>query len=145
MFWRIFVVKKRTHDYTRIHLKSVPFQHDSFFDCYKLWYALDGSRDVLQSVAIIENFACKETAKVFSQEPAKAKVIPIDLQERLLELLQTLDAASDLTDLYFPPSNKLKKVQGTKNKYELRVNVKYRLYFIWEDGHAQGTQFGEHL
>lgn len=94
---------------------------------------------------MIKSFACKETAKVFSQERAKAKIIPSDLQERLLELLQTLDAASDLTDLYFPPSNKLKKVQGTKHKYELRVNVKYRLYFSWKDGHAQGAQFGEHL
>jgi len=106
---------------------------------------LDETYGLLQNVVMIESFACKETAKVFNQERAKAKVIPKELQERLLELLQTLDAASDLTDLYFPPSNKLKKVQGTKDQYELRVNVKYRLYFTWIDGHAYDTQFGEHL
>ena len=94
---------------------------------------------------MIKNFACKETAKVFNQERAKAKVIPTELQERLLELLQILDAASELTDLYFPPSNKFKKVQGTKHRYELRINVKYRLYFNWKDGHAHDTEFEGHL
>ena len=100
---------------------------------------------MLHIVAMIKNFACDETAKIFNQETAKPKVIPRQLQERLLELLQILEAASQLTDLYFPPSNKLKKIQGSKNKYELRVNVKYRIYFDWKNGHAHNVKFGEHL
>jgi len=94
---------------------------------------------------MIKNFACKETERVFRQEQVKAKIIPGELQRRLLELLQIVDAATLLTDLYFPPSNKLKKVQGVRNQYELRVNMKYRLYFKWENGHACDVKFGDHL
>ncbi|MFA5257493.1 MAG: type II toxin-antitoxin system RelE/ParE family toxin [Opitutales bacterium] len=94
---------------------------------------------------MIHGFGCKETERVFRQEFAKPKVIPLDLQERLLEVLQVLDAAERLTDLYFPPSNGLKKVVNTSFTYELRVDRRYRVYFEWDGDHALNVRFGDHL
>lgn len=94
---------------------------------------------------MIKGFGCKETAKVFRQESAKPNIIRRDLQERLLEILQILDAADQLTDLYFPPSNGLKKIVNTENTYELRVDRRFRVYFEWRDDHAHNVRFGDHL
>jgi plasmid maintenance system killer protein len=94
---------------------------------------------------MIQSFGCKETEKVFRQEPAKPKVIPRELQERLLEVLQMLNAAEKLTDLYFPPSNGLKKIVNTQSSYELRVDRRYRVYFEWDGENAQNVRFGDHL
>lgn len=94
---------------------------------------------------MIESFACVETEKVFHQVKAKAKAVPVELQPRLLAVLQMLHAAEALTDLYFPPSNGLKKVVNTASTYELRVDRRYRLYFNWDGHHAQEVRFGDHL
>jgi plasmid maintenance system killer protein len=94
---------------------------------------------------MIQSFGCKETEKVFRQEPAKPKVIPRELQERLLEVLQMLNAAEKLTDLYFPPSNGLKKIVNTERAYELRVDRRYRIYFEWDGENVQSVRFGDHL
>jgi len=82
---------------------------------------------------------------VFRQEPAKPKVIPRELQERQLEVLQILNAAEKLTDLSFPPSNELKKIVKTERAYELRVDRRYRVYFEWDGENAQSARFGDHL
>ena len=94
---------------------------------------------------MIQSFGCKETARVFRQEPARPRVIPTDLQGRLLEVLQMLNAADKLTDLYFPPSNGLKKVVNTTSTYELRVDRRYRVYFEWDGEQALNVRFGDHL
>ena len=82
---------------------------------------------------------------MFQQEPAKPKVIPRELQERVLEVLQMLNAAEKLTDLFFPPSNGLKKIVNTENTYELRVDRRYRVYFEWDGESAHDVRFGDHL
>lgn len=94
---------------------------------------------------MIQGFGCKETAKVYQQVRAKHKVIPLEFQARLLELLQILNAAQSLTDLYFPPSNGLKKVVNTDSTYELRVDRRYRVYFEWDGEDANNVRFGDHL
>ncbi len=94
---------------------------------------------------MIQSFACGETEKVFKQEGAKAKVIPGPLQERVLEVLQMLNAADQLTDLYFPPSNGLKKIVNTRDTYELRVDRRFRVCFRWQEGKADDVKFGDHL
>lgn len=94
---------------------------------------------------MIIDFACKETAKIFRQEPAKPKVIPLQLQQKTLEILQILDAATTLSDLYFPPSNGFKKIVNTPATYELRVDKRYRIYFDWDGQNATRVHFADHL
>lgn len=92
---------------------------------------------------MIKSFSCKETEKLFNHQ--KTRRIPAKLQTAVLERLQVLDAAIVLTDLYFPPSNGLKKVKGRESQYELRVNNRYRIYFQWLEDNAHKVQFGDHL
>lgn len=72
-------------------------------------------------------------------------MIPDEPHENALELLILLDEAQKLEDFWLFPSTKLKKVQGTKNVYELRVHNKYRLYFEWEQPDAYKVKIGDHL
>lgn len=48
-----------------------------------------------------------------------------------------LDAANDLRDLRIPPSNHLEKLRGDRlGSYSIRVNLQWRLCFVWKDGEA---------
>ena len=45
--------------------------------------------------------------------------------------------AEDLNDLRIPPGNKLEKLSGERaGQHAIRINVQYRVCFVWEDGDA---------
>ena len=94
---------------------------------------------------MIASFACEETKKLFEGQRVKPKFLSNDLHERALGKLQILNAINKITDLNFPPSNRLKKIQGTENTYEIRINAKYRIYFDWMDEQPHNVQIGNHL
>ena len=51
--------------------------------------------------------------------------------------LEMLNAASRLDDLLVPPSNRLEKLQGNLGEfYSIRINDRWRIVFMWIDGHA---------
>jgi len=48
-----------------------------------------------------------------------------------------LDAASAITDLRIPPSNRLEKLKGNrKHQYSIRINNQLRICFCFNDGEA---------
>lgn len=54
-----------------------------------------------------------------------------------MDRLQMIDAATEVGQLRFPPSNRLEKLIGDRRGFwSLRVNVQYRIIFRFEDGHA---------
>jgi proteic killer suppression protein len=94
---------------------------------------------------MIADFACDQTQRLFEGQKVKPKFLPSNLHERALGRLQILNAANKITDLNFPPSNRLKKIQGTKDTHEIRVNEKYRIYFDWIDEQPHNVKIGNHL
>ena len=68
--------------------------------------------------------------------------VPPALRKALYRKLQMLDAAYALTDLCAPPGNRLEQLQGDRlGQYSIRVNDRWRLCFLWENGEATGVEF----
>jgi len=80
---------------------------------------------------MINSFKCKETEKLFNLESTKR--IPHQLQRMALRKLLILDAAETLEDLRSPPGNRLEALKGDRpGQYSIRINVQYRIYFLWQ-------------
>ena len=52
--------------------------------------------------------------------------------------LNAIDAAIEIQDLRFPPSNRLEALKGNrKGLWSIRINNQWRIRFMWLDGHAE--------
>jgi proteic killer suppression protein len=88
---------------------------------------------------MIKGFADKETEKLWNRERSKAA--PANLQRGALRKLTQLNNADDLNDLRIPPGNKLEKLSGERaGQHSIRVNIQYRVCFVWEDGDAYDVE-----
>ena len=55
--------------------------------------------------------------------------------------LEAINAASRLSDLAVPPSNRLEKLRGSlEDFYSVRINDQWRAIFRWSDGEAHEVQ-----
>jgi proteic killer suppression protein len=55
--------------------------------------------------------------------------------------LEAINAASRLSDLAVPPSNRLEKLQGNLAKfYSVRINDQWRIIFAWSEGEPHEVQ-----
>lgn len=65
------------------------------------------------------------------------KGFPPDLVARAQRRLAQLDAASALSDLRVPPSNRLELLKGDRaGIWSIRINSQWRVCVIWQDGDA---------
>ena len=88
----------------------------------------------------IQSFQDKQLEKCWKLGPCAG--IDSQLKRRLLNKLDYLDAAVDIQDLSFPPSNKLHPLKGKlKGYYALCINGPWRLIFQFCDGHAYNVYF----
>jgi len=88
---------------------------------------------------VIKGFADKETEKLWNRE--RSKSVPPNLQRGALRKLTQLNNAEDLNDLRIPPGNKLEKLLGERaGQYSIRINIQYRVCFVWEDGDAYDVE-----
>jgi toxin HigB-1 len=63
------------------------------------------------------------------------------IARRAKRKLEAINAASRLTDLAIPPSNRLGKLRGSlEDFYSVRVNDQWRVIFRWSDGEAHEVQ-----
>jgi proteic killer suppression protein len=68
--------------------------------------------------------------------------VPTDVGERARRKLFAIDAAVSLEDLRVPPGNNLEALKGTRQgQYSIRVNVQWRICFVWRDGNAHDVEF----
>lgn len=82
---------------------------------------------------MIRSFKCKETDKIFREEVSRK--IPHEVQKTALRKLIMINNSKELKDLKSPPSNNLEALCGDREgQYSIRINIKYRICFIWEDG-----------
>src|SRR3990172_4391970 len=73
--------------------------------------------------------------------------IPANTEDRLFRKLQILDDAVNQRDLCSPPGNHFETLHGRlAEKYSIRVNIRWRLIFGWDDsgGHAENVYLDDH-
>jgi len=86
-----------------------------------------------------KNFKCKETEKIWNREYSKSFFK--DIQNKARRKLVMLEAASTLTDLRIPPSNRLEKLKGyRKDQYSIRINSQWRICFSFRDGEVSEVE-----
>lgn len=88
---------------------------------------------------MIKSFRCRETEKVFRR--VFSRKFPHELQQRAFMKLNALDAATLLEDLRLPPSNRLEAMKGDrKGQWSIRINERWRICFLWREGHAEQVE-----
>ncbi len=75
-------------------------------------------------------------------EPREVQSDLGQLPERAaLRKLTQLNNAEHLDDLRVPPGNKLEKLSGGREgQHSIRINIQYRVCFVWEDGDAYDVE-----
>jgi len=92
---------------------------------------------------VIKSFADVETGKVFNLEPSRK--LPGEIQTRAKVKLDQLHAASELSHLRVPPSNRLERLSGNlRNFHSIRINQQWRVVFVWKDNHAHQVQITDY-
>ena len=63
--------------------------------------------------------------------------VPPQVVRRARMRLHRVVAATALTDLRIPPSNRLEALRGNRQgQYSIRINDQWRICFVWTDGGA---------
>lgn len=84
---------------------------------------------------MILSFGSKETEMIWNG--IRVKKIPLDIQNRGRRKLRMINNSQDIADLRIPPSNRLEKLSGNLSGfYSIRINKKWRIIFVWENGNA---------
>ncbi|REJ69482.1 MAG: type II toxin-antitoxin system RelE/ParE family toxin [Planctomycetota bacterium] len=87
---------------------------------------------------MIRSFRCKETEKLFNQQPSGRFRAIERVAQRKLEMIH---AATSLPDLRVPPANRLEALKGNrKGQHSIRVNDQWRICFVWANGHAYDVE-----
>lgn len=85
---------------------------------------------------MVISFSDKFTEKTWNGEWVKK--LPHNIQEVGRRKLRMLNNSHSLNDLLIPPSNRLEKLKGDKkNFYSIRINHKWRIVFIWNEGNIE--------
>lgn len=84
---------------------------------------------------MIKTFRDKKTESVFCGDRGDRKWDPfLRIAERKLKMI---NAAVVLSDLKAPPNNKLEKLKHDREgQHSIRINDKWRVCFVWNNGHA---------
>jgi len=92
---------------------------------------------------MIRSFRCSETEKIFRRDFSRK--FPGDIQERAFMKLNAIDAAIEIQDLRFPPSNRLEALKGNrKGQWSIRINNQWRICFMWLDGQAEDVEIEDY-
>ena len=92
---------------------------------------------------MIKTFADKETLQVFIK--GKSKRLQPDLIKRAVRRLEYVHYASNLTDLKFPPSNRLHALKGDrKGQHAISINEQWRICFRFHEGDAYDVEITDY-
>ena len=84
---------------------------------------------------MIKTFADKRTHDLYVA--GKSRGFPPDVVKRALRKLAQLNAATVLSDLRVPPSNRLHALGRNRDgQHSISVNDQWRVCFLFEDGDA---------
>ena len=92
---------------------------------------------------MIVSFADKETGRIWREE--RCRHLPPGIQQKALDRLQLLHAATRLEDLRVPPGNRLEALKGNrKGQHSVRLNERWRLCFRWQGGNAYEVEIADY-
>lgn len=92
---------------------------------------------------MIKSFRCKETQKIFNRDFSKK--LPQRIQRLAMRKLWMVDASNNINDFRTPPSNHLEILSGNKERiYSIRINIQWRICFIWRDGDAYDVEIKDY-
>ena len=83
---------------------------------------------------MIRSFGDRRTEALFRDQ-----IVPDfhGIARRAKRKLEAINAASRLSDLAVPPSNRLERLRGDlKDFHSVRINDQWRVIFRWRDGEA---------
>ena len=94
----------------------------------------------------IQSFGDSTTEEFFFSGQLPSKGCGWKRQSKVVaRKLDMLEAATDVTDLRIPPSNRLEKLSGDRKEWHsIRINAQWRIVFVWtEDGptHVQVVDY----
>ncbi len=82
---------------------------------------------------MIKGFKDKDAEKLFNRE--QSRKLAAEIQRSALRKLRMLNRARTLDDLRLPPGNRLEALKGERyGQYSIRINDRWRLCFVWEQG-----------
>jgi proteic killer suppression protein len=88
---------------------------------------------------VIKSFGNKRTQELFVT--GKARGLPQDITRRALRKLEQVSAATVLSDLKVPPSNRLHALERDRDgQYSISVNDQWRICFLFEYGDAYDVE-----
>jgi proteic killer suppression protein len=88
---------------------------------------------------MIVTFKNSDTEKVFKGYYVRS--LPTEILKRAYKQLWNLDTIESIEDLLSPPSNHLEKLSGDRaGKYSIRINIQWRICFVWSDGNVYDVE-----
>ena len=88
---------------------------------------------------MIVSFKDAATEKLFTT--GMSRRLPTSLRKVAGRKLAWLHSARDLNDLRIPPGNRLEALSGErKGQHSIRINIQYRLCFVWREGNAHEVE-----
>jgi len=86
---------------------------------------------------VIVSFRCAETERIFNEKHSRKFRAIQRVAFRKLVMLHAAKALSDLAGV----GNSLEALAGDrKGQHAIRVNLQYRLCFVWSDGNASNAE-----
>lgn len=86
----------------------------------------------------IKSFRCADTEALFLR-----RRVPRfrSIERPAVRKLDQLEVAERLDDLRAPGGNRLESLAGNRaGQWSIRVNIQFRICFIWRDGHAEEVE-----
>ena len=95
---------------------------------------------------MIVGFGEQATGDVYNGvNSARARRIPMNIRQRVVDRLTALNAAARLDDLRVPSSNRLEQLKGDLvGFWSIRVNDQWRIIFRWNDGQASEVRLTDY-
>lgn len=84
---------------------------------------------------MMKSFRDADTQELW--QTGRSRRILAKIRMAALKKLAILHWATDLNDLAVPAGNRLEALRGDrKGQHSIRINDRYRLYFLWRNGDA---------
>ncbi|MDR1397228.1 MAG: type II toxin-antitoxin system RelE/ParE family toxin [Desulfarculales bacterium] len=93
-------------------------------------------------MAMIKTWSCQDTQEFFYTGNSRRFAAVARIAMRRLYILE---AATGLNDLLVPPGNRLEALKGKRQgQYSVRINDRWRICFIWQEGHAYEVEITDY-
>ncbi|MGL3149703.1 type II toxin-antitoxin system RelE/ParE family toxin [Microbacterium sp. A82] len=88
---------------------------------------------------MIRSFGSKDTERIWHEQYVKR--VDRVVQRAILWKLELIHATKEVEDLRIPPGSRLERLSGDRRgQHSIRVNVQWRICFVWREGGAEDVE-----